>query len=140
MIPFDKSKNTTIDCYLMRDPSLSMKETDLKKIEPQYKYVCKIDGGSVFFCKIPNPVIITSSNILNEEYIIKNKKIFLKLYENKEMVIELDTTRKIYINKLYDTTIIDIKNIQIYISFNIYNLLILISLFITILKCLYIIF
>ena len=110
MIPLDKSKNTTIDCYLMRDPSLSMKETDLKKIESQYKYVCKIDGGSVFFCKIPNPVIITSSNILNEEYIIKNKKIFLKLYENKEKVIELDTTRKIYINKLYDTTIIDIKN------------------------------
>ena len=71
--------------------------------------------GTGFFCKIPFnnillPVLITNSHVLNKNYIYNNKIIKLMI-NNKVKEIEIDNSRKKYINsdKNIDITIIEIK-------------------------------
>ena len=82
--------------------------------------ICKIikkDGkkGSGFFVKIPYnnsniPVMMTNYHVLDEQYLKENKEIKLTLNDDtKKLTIKLDGKRKIYWNKDYDTSIIEIK-------------------------------
>ena len=82
--------------------------------------ICKIyctDGGSGtgFFCKIQYTynitlkVLMTNNHVLNEQDILSGKKIIFCIYN--ELIfyeIEMNETRKIYTNKKYDITIIEI--------------------------------
>ena len=69
----------------------------------------------VFFCKIQYTynitlkVLMTNNHVLNEQDILSGKKI--KFSINNELIfyeIEINETRKIYTNKKYDITIIEI--------------------------------
>ena len=82
--------------------------------------ICKIyrnDGikGTGFFCKILYnnyniPVMITNNHIIDEEYIIGNNNINITLDDdNISKTIILNDNRRIYTNKEYDITIIEIK-------------------------------
>ena len=71
--------------------------------------------GTGFFCKIPFinnnelKVLITNNHIINEEIIKENKKIQISINNDKEYkIIELEN-KKIYTNKEYDITIIEIN-------------------------------
>ena len=84
------------------------------------KNICKIytssSFGTGFLCKIPFPdefhllsVLITTEHVINKDEIIKNK--VLKISLNDDTIsknIDLTENRKIYSNKKYDTTIIEI--------------------------------
>ena len=91
-------------------------------IEQNEKSLCKIncnDGGNDigFFCIIPFPdkfhqlpVLITNNHIITENDIIKKNKIKVTINNDKlKFVIIIDEFRKIYTNKDYDITIIEIK-------------------------------
>ena len=77
--------------------------------------LCGLSNG--FFCLIPYPdkdhlihVLITTYRTINENYFIDKKEIELTLNNDKEKrIIKIDKDRKIYMNKDYDTTIIEIK-------------------------------
>ena len=82
--------------------------------------ICKIyrnDGnkGTGFFCKILYnnyniPVMITNNHIIDEKYIKENNNINITLNDdNICKTIILNDNRKIYTNKEYDITIIEIK-------------------------------
>ena len=82
--------------------------------------ICKIykkDGekGTGFFCKILYknyiiPVLMTNNHIIDEKYIKENNNIKLTLNDdNINRIIVLDNNRKIYTNKEFDITIIEIK-------------------------------
>ena len=92
----------------------------------QKKLICKIylyldnqlNGlSNGFFCLIPYPdhnhlihVLITTYRAINENTFIDNKSIKLSLNnDSQKRTIKIDNTRKIYMNKDYDTTIIEIK-------------------------------
>ena len=69
-----------------------------------------------FLCNVhfPNkktlPTLITSNHILNENDITVGKKINFSLdYDNILHQILIDETRKVYSNRLYDVTFIEIK-------------------------------
>ena len=94
----------------------------LEKILFQMKNcVCQIHkkeiNGTGFFCKISFldefnllPVLITSNHILNENDIEKNKIIEFTLYNQKESrKIIIDENRKVFSNKKYGITLIEIK-------------------------------
>ena len=98
--------------------------------------ICKIKINGVnstgFFCKIPlkkgsMKVIMTNYHILDYNYFQENNEIKLFMNDNKVVkVINLGTDRKIYLNKDYDITIIEIKeadNITNFLDFdeNIFN-------------------
>jgi V8-like Glu-specific endopeptidase len=81
--------------------------------------ICKIyknDGnkGSGFFCNIKHnntliPVLITSNHIIDENYIKENKRIEISLNNDKlKKSIIINKDGKIYTNKDYDITIIEI--------------------------------
>ena len=83
--------------------------------------ICKIyknDGNkaSGFFCKILYknyniPVMITNNHVIDEEYIKENNNIDITL--NDDNIIRnifLNDNRKIYTNKEYDITIIEINS------------------------------
>ena len=82
--------------------------------------VCKIkidsDFGTCFPCKIPFPtkkellpILITNNHIINEKALYeKDKKIFIKIGNEKQKIINLNNRRK-YTNKDYDITIIELK-------------------------------
>ena len=93
---------------------VTINETEI--ILKQMKYsICKIENkngnGTGFFCQILNKkVLITNNHIIDKEELEKNKIIRVTLNDNK---IKIDL--KIgyyYTNKDYDTTIIEIKNID----------------------------
>ena len=101
--------------------SLIKLECAEKIIEQMKKNICKIIldqiQGTGFFCKIPFPdhnkilpVLITSSHVINEEFLNKDDaKIVLEIKANPN-VKELNLKDRIkYANKKYDTTIIEIK-------------------------------
>ena len=101
--------------------SLIKLECAEKIIDQMKKNVCKIilyqTQGTGFFCKIPFPehnkmlpVLITSSHVINEEFLNKDDaKIVLEIKANPN-VKELNLKDRIkYANKKYDTTIIEIK-------------------------------
>ena len=81
--------------------------------------ICKIKINGVnstgFFCKIPlkkgaMKVIMTNYHVLDYNYFQENNEIKLFMNDNKVVkVIKLGTDRKIYLNKDYDITIIEIK-------------------------------
>ena len=92
----------------------------------QKKHICKIymyldnqlNGlSNGFFCLIPYPdqnhlihVLITTYRTINENTFLDNKEIKLTLNnDSQKRTIKIDNTRKIYMNKDYDVTIIEIK-------------------------------
>ena len=90
------------------------------KIVDQLKHcTCKIQNkngnGTGFFCEIPYKkeklkVLITNNHIIDEEIIKKYERITVSLNNDKEhKKIEL-RNKKIYTNKEYDTTIIEINS------------------------------
>ena len=92
------------------------------KILNQMKYsICKIKNkkgkGTGFFCFIPNKnisLMITNNHVIDEEIIKENNIIGVTLNDDKEKIdIKLDNNRKIYTNKLYDVTIIEMKSEKI---------------------------
>ena len=69
-----------------------------------------------FFCKIPFPkrktilpVLITANHVLNEEYINNNKSIPISLDNGKEFKKISLENKKIYTNRRYDITIIELN-------------------------------
>ena len=101
--------------------SLIKLECAEKIIEQMKKNICKIIldqiQGTGFFCKIPFPdhnkmlpVLITSSHVINEEFLNKeDEKIALEIKADPN-IKELNLKDRIkYANKKYDTTIIEIK-------------------------------
>ena len=84
--------------------------------------ICKIynnegEGkkGTGFFCKILYnnyniPVMITNNHVINEKYITEKNDIDITLNDDKiSKTIILNDNRKIYTNKEYDITIIEIN-------------------------------
>ena len=82
--------------------------------------ICKVKNnqkiGTGFFCKIPYQnnnkinVLITSYQILNEDYLKYNNQITLLLGDyNQQKIIFLNPGRNIYYNKEYNTTIIELN-------------------------------
>ena len=82
--------------------------------------ICKVKNndklGTGFFCKIPyknntkKNALITSSQIIDEYYLLHNNHIKILINEfNEQKKINIEPTRKIYTNKLYNTKIIEIK-------------------------------
>ena len=89
-------------------------------ISQMQKSICKIymDNGAKgtgFFCRVPYPdknhyinCLVTNNHVIDEPYLDKNKSIELSINNNKiEKIIKIDN-RRVYTNKLYDTTIIEI--------------------------------
>ena len=84
-----------------------------------YMYIDNLLNGisNGFFCLIPYSdqnhlihVLITTYRTINEKSINGNKKIELTLNNDKQKrTIIIDSERKIYMNKEYDTTIIEIN-------------------------------
>ena len=70
-----------------------------------------------FFCKKPFPnkdrmlhVLMTNNHLLNEELIYKNNVIISLSIKNEEVIRKFNLNNRIkYTNKVYDTTIIEIK-------------------------------
>ena len=93
--------------------------------------ICKIkikgDLGTGFFCQIPYKnetikVFMTNYHVINENDIKENKKINLLLNDEEEhIIIDLEIERKIYSNKDYDITIIELRDedkIKDYLEFD----------------------
>lgn len=82
------------------------------------KLFIKNGKGTGFFSHIPYknsklPVFITCYHVLNEEYIKQNDAIKLGINDELyEINIKLDYDRKIFLDKEYDLTIIEIKEID----------------------------
>ena len=82
------------------------------------KSICEIDNkngqGTGFFCSIPDgnenlKVLITNNHLIDKKILENGEKILLKLNEDKvEKTILLNEKRKMYTNKNYDVTIIEI--------------------------------
>ena len=105
-----------------------------QKINDQVKRsICKIKinnskEGLGFFCKIPFPdknsllpVLITSSNIISNDSLEKEKEKIRIVIENKNIDINLSNRIK-YINKIYNITIIDVKDMNTYDFINYFEL------------------
>ena len=96
-------------------------------LEQMKKCICKIENkngnGIGFFCYIQYKneklkILITNNHIINEDIIKENNKIQVSINDNKQYkIIELKN-KKIYTNKNYDITIIEIKseNIEHYLE------------------------
>ena len=90
-------------------------------LQQMKKNICKIinkDGSKAtgFFCFIPIndfvllPVLITCNHVLYDETISSGKQIIITINNDKEMYkILMDNSRKIYTNKEFNITIIEIK-------------------------------
>ena len=98
--------------------SVTIKEIKLIK-QLVEKCICKINlingFGTGFFCKIPFldsfnllPVLITNFHILNEKEVQKDINIIIN--DKKLVLKKIDDSRKIYMNKEFDITIIEIKD------------------------------
>ena len=96
---------------------------DLEIITEQIKKcICDIKSsnkshGTGFFCKLPypdyfnfKPVLITNYHILKEDDVSENKLIKFSLNKNTiQKEIKIDSKRKIFANKKYDVTIIELN-------------------------------
>ena len=99
----------------------SNSNTDIgkQKIQPPKKSLCKVKtekGTSIgFFCRIPNPVLIIRSDVLNEKEINSVKKITLSFNDEKSFTeIIIDKNRKIFtIEKTDDGIEINVSIIEI---------------------------
>ena len=100
-------------------------------IEQMEKNICRINigekKGTGFFCKIPFPdknnmlpIFITNNHIINQNYLDKKNNIPIYIYENKEIIKEINIVNRMkYTNEEYDVTIIEIKeedNIKNYLE------------------------
>ena len=112
------------------DTPLPITSEQLLKINEQMnKYICQIhlsdSKGTGFFVSIPSKstniqALITANHVINEEYINQESSINLLLNNGKEMKkITIEKDRKVFSNKEYDITIIEI----IESKDNIYNFL-----------------
>ena len=89
-------------------------------IKQMEKSICKIINkkgkGTGFFCYIKDiPVMITNNHIINEEIIKENNILRVTLNNDKDYIdIKINENTKIYTSseKVYDTTIIDIKSVK----------------------------
>ena len=104
--------------YLENYPKPITLKSQEKIIEQMKNNICQInlkDGsqGTWFFCKIPYKntfltVLITNNHVIDEKILEKEKNILISI-NNKNKEIKLEN-RKVYTNKDYDITIIEIKN------------------------------
>ena len=88
-------------------------------LEQMKEYICKIKTkngkGTGFFCSIPSEknslkVLIANGLILDKTILDKNSSIKITLNDDKEEKnIDINEDRKIYVNKEFNTTIIEIK-------------------------------
>ena len=88
-------------------------------LEQMKNSICKIKikniKGTGFFCSFSHKdekknVLITNSNILDKKIISENNIINISLNDdNEKLKIKIDENRKIYSNKVYNTTIIEIN-------------------------------
>ena len=109
MIHTDKEK-------LLNKYSLPVTINETEIILKQMKYsICKIENkngnGTGFFCQIiDKKLLITNNHILDEEELKKNDKIRVTLNDNK---IKITLKIKDYYTSIkYDTTIIEINNVD----------------------------
>ena len=113
----ETQKEIKLDNY---PEAVTMEGTE-KILKQMEECICKInkkDGGkgTGFFCKIKNKdkniyIMITNNHIIDEDYIKENKEIEIALNNGKiKRTIILNNNRKIYTNKFYDTTIIEIDS------------------------------
>ena len=82
--------------------------------------ICKINNGGIygtgFFLKLRFKdnstinVLTASYNLIDENYLNENKEINLLLNDNSSKIILLDGKRKIYSDKNYNLTLIELKN------------------------------
>ena len=91
-----------------------------KILEQMTNCICKVNNnqiiGTGFFCKIPYNngaqinALITSYQIINEFYLNQYNYINLLINDyNQAKIINLDPSRNVYFNKMYNTTIIELK-------------------------------
>ena len=96
-------------------------ENTKKILNQMSNCICKIKNNGVigngFFCKIPYKnntkinVLITSYQIINENYFYNNNKITLFMNDyNEQKIINYNLNRNTYYNKLYNTTIIEVND------------------------------
>ena len=117
-------------CNDSRTKSLNYSDSNNTKIKRQNsfhyqteKFLCKIQSktlgyGTGFLCKIPFPnkydttnflpVLITNSNIIENDEIAIGQSLLLYL-GNEKYLIKIDNSRKIYINDKYNIIIIEIN-------------------------------
>ena len=98
---------------------ITIEETQ-KILDQMKNCICKINAnekyGTGFFCKlryldnVTYNVLTTSYSLIDEDYLSENNEINLLLNDNNTKVLNLDNKRKIYTNKEYDLTIIQLKN------------------------------
>ena len=110
------NKNTSSKPFKKEDVFIYQQKNHICKI---YIYLNNLLSGLAngFFCLIPYPdenhlihALITTYRTINETFIKQNKEIKLTLNNDSEKrTIKIDDNRKIYMNKDYDTTIIEIK-------------------------------
>ena len=112
------NKEKLLDKY----PSPITIECTNKIIEQMKKSICKIRNkngkGTGFFCFIPKfnqYALITNNHIIDEKIIKENNNLIVRLNDDKEKIdIRLDDNRKIYTNKDYDITIIEMKSEKLF--------------------------
>ena len=80
--------------------------------------ICKIDNrngqGTGFFCYIfyqneKIPFLIASNTIVNEEIIRDNKNIIVTLNDNEKKNIEINNSKKIYMNTTFNLALIEVN-------------------------------
>ena len=87
-------------------------------LDQMRKSICKIDDiygkGTGFFCLIPYEgkklkVLITNNHLIDEKILKNNKELIIKLNDDREKRnLILNEKRKMYTNKDFDTTIIEL--------------------------------
>ena len=119
---FELNDTSIINQNHIKGASDSISKNQMKKIiEQMDKSICKIEKeeltGTGFICIISHhdkfhriPVLFTCHHILGNEDLKQGKEIKL-IFSNKEKIIKLDESRKIYTSKEneYDTSIIELK-------------------------------
>ena len=102
-------------------------EGSIKIIDQLKNSICKIENkngnGTGFFCNIPYKneklkVLITNNHIINEDIIKENNKIQVSINDNKQYIIIELKNKKIYTDKNYDITIIDLTKEKISLQIN----------------------
>jgi len=100
-------------------PSISLEELN-KILDQMNKSICKIDQGDIlgtgFFCNIPISIqnqcinyclaLITCKHVFDE---IKGNVMKLEI-NKKNQILALDNSRKIYLDKMRDIAIIELRN------------------------------